>query len=431
MKLPERINAVYRRLGSGMAANAYAQSVTLTIQILSLPILISIWGLEKYGQWIVLTSIQGYFSLTDFGLMAAIMNRLTNMDVQSINRGERTVLYTTSTVFCLAMGTTITAICTAIILWYLLPQSHLTKDAALALILLIAHAQVSLFNTVIDAAFRVQNEYAKGTFALETIRAAEWCFGVTALIMYETMTSLAAGMLTTRVLLIAAAFAFAQQRDYFCKLQRVTPNFKLLLELRESASAWFTVRVTDAIAIQGITLAVAHYFGTVKAAEYNAYRTISRTIVQLTSAISNSAWPTVAREFSNKNISALRELISTNLLIASSSACVLAIAVHFAFPNILARWTRNSIGYEPILELLFLAASFLASISYMARIILMATDNLKPMALSYKVATLLALALVILSAVSTNSLHYTALIVLLAEAATLYVALKTIRRVIK
>lgn len=429
MKFLEKLTSIYKRLGSGIAANAYAQAVTLAIQILSLPILINIWGLERYGQWIVLASIQGYFSLTDLGLMAAVMNRLTNMDSLSVQKGERKTLYATSLSFCLAMGVLVTTLSAVIILLHVEPNQYLTEDSALALILLIAHSQVSLFNTGVDAAFRVQNKYATGTTALETVRAIEWIVGMTAVHFYGTMTSLAFGMLATRTVMLGSLLISASYMGYECRMQKANIQLSLLLSLKNSAGSWFSVRITDAIAIQGITLAVAHFFGAVKAAEYNAYRTVSRIIVQLTSAVANSAWPMIAREYANNNKLALKELTTTNLFIAACSAGVIAILMNVLFPYILHRWTHDTIDHDQLLAVLFLAASFLASISYMARIILMATDSLQSMALAYKVSTILAVALIVFLASGDSNLHSTALAVLLAELTTLYVGLRAVRKV--
>ena len=46
-----------QRLLSGSAVNLYGQLMIAAVQLLSVPILASIWGVTLYGEWIMLNTI--------------------------------------------------------------------------------------------------------------------------------------------------------------------------------------------------------------------------------------------------------------------------------------------------------------------------------------------------------------------------------------
>ena len=55
------------RLISGVGANAYAQGVTLVVQLVSTPALLAAFGAKTYGLWLVVSALPTYIALADLG----------------------------------------------------------------------------------------------------------------------------------------------------------------------------------------------------------------------------------------------------------------------------------------------------------------------------------------------------------------------------
>ena len=51
----------------GLGANGLALLVTLIIQVLSVPVFLYSVGVNAYAEWLILTAIPSYLSLTDLG----------------------------------------------------------------------------------------------------------------------------------------------------------------------------------------------------------------------------------------------------------------------------------------------------------------------------------------------------------------------------
>src|SRR3984957_16438478 len=56
-----------QRLMRGLGATALGPVVTALIQLGSVPILLHVWGVARYGDWLLLSAIPSYLTLTDLG----------------------------------------------------------------------------------------------------------------------------------------------------------------------------------------------------------------------------------------------------------------------------------------------------------------------------------------------------------------------------
>jgi hypothetical protein len=60
-------NAIQRGLLAGVTANAFGQAVAVCIQLMGVPILLHYWGMQLYGEWLILTAITTYLAIADLG----------------------------------------------------------------------------------------------------------------------------------------------------------------------------------------------------------------------------------------------------------------------------------------------------------------------------------------------------------------------------
>ncbi len=68
---------VTRRILHGLGANAYGQLVVIVIQLAGVPILLHAWGMQLYGEWLILAAIPIYLSMADLGFSLSAGNDMT------------------------------------------------------------------------------------------------------------------------------------------------------------------------------------------------------------------------------------------------------------------------------------------------------------------------------------------------------------------
>ena len=67
---------IFRRLFQpgligNLGSNGFAQAVQIVLQLLTVPLYSRFLGIERYGVWLLLTTVPAYLAFSDFGLTAA------------------------------------------------------------------------------------------------------------------------------------------------------------------------------------------------------------------------------------------------------------------------------------------------------------------------------------------------------------------------
>ena len=65
------------RIGRALGAGAFGQAVTVLVQLASIPLFLRYWGIERYGEWLILSAIPSYLALSDLGFGSAAANEMT------------------------------------------------------------------------------------------------------------------------------------------------------------------------------------------------------------------------------------------------------------------------------------------------------------------------------------------------------------------
>src|SRR6059036_146829 len=96
--------SVASRVASAMAAAAVGRGINILVQVVGVPLFISLWGVNIYGQWLMLTAIPSYLTALDFGLAAAAANAIAIKVAQGDARTAR-VIFDCSLGFIILVGT--------------------------------------------------------------------------------------------------------------------------------------------------------------------------------------------------------------------------------------------------------------------------------------------------------------------------------------
>jgi len=79
-------NEVVKRILSYAQANIFGQIVTVVMQLVSVPLFLHYWDLDKYGKWILLSAVPAYFAMADVGMVAVASNKMAIL----MSKGEKT-----------------------------------------------------------------------------------------------------------------------------------------------------------------------------------------------------------------------------------------------------------------------------------------------------------------------------------------------------
>jgi O-antigen/teichoic acid export membrane protein len=390
-------NNLKTRLFKGIIANGLGQIVTVVIQVVSLPIFLHSWGKELYGEWLILSAIPAYLSLSDIGFSTAATNEMA----MKVAQGDRaTALEVFQSIWLLISGISFTTAMTLTFTTYFIPiknwlkLTHLTEnEVSLITLLLALYVIVGMQTSLLIAGFTCEGNYAIGVFYASLVRLFE--FGIVILVVYlgasPTMAALfflamrGIGTIAMRLVLIKKSpwivYGYCQAK------------FSTIRRLAKPALACFSFPLGNAINNQGIIILIASLLTPTDVVVFSTLRTLSRLALQLMGMIKNAVSPEISAAYAIKNMTLARKL--------HRHACQVSIWLSFFTVAglittgdwLIIIWTQGAIVMNFSLFYLMLINVIFSSFWYTSLVVITAVNQHQRVAALYLMANVFSLIL--------------------------------------
>ncbi|MEP7098953.1 MAG: hypothetical protein ABI781_00495 [Burkholderiales bacterium] len=380
-----------RRILASTGSNAYAQAVTIVIQLVSLPLFLSHWDVATYGQWIALSALPSYLAMADVGMVTAAGNRMTMLIGEGSERLANQV-FQSVLVFVLAVcGGAMLLVLAAAALWP--ADAAATFSVRVAVVLLSAAVVAALVGGLPEAIYKATHRYALGAALASTTRLLEWAGGLVGLWWFGDFIAVALGALIARVsctlvMVLHARLTTPAVRWGFADASRA--------EIRRCAGpaiSFMAFPAANALNFQGMTLIVAALLGPSATVVFNTYRTLARVTVQATATFSHALWPEFSRLFGQRDEAALAALYHRSVWLGLALAGGASALVYLSAPGVLQVWSKSQIAFSPTLMGVAMLYAAAAGAWHVSRVLLLATNQHSGLAWPFLTASAVCLPL--------------------------------------
>jgi O-antigen/teichoic acid export membrane protein len=385
------LNTTIKRLTASLGANTTSQALTIFIQLLSVPIFLSIWTIEVYGEWLMLTAIPTYFALADFGFLAVIINKMTIL-AGSNNIKKVNVLFHTAIKLSFFVNIVVLLIVTIVV--SLLDAGILSIfENKIALVLMVVCAVLNMTCKLIDAVFRSQGQFATGLQILNGIKLLEWLTLIIGLFFGQTFLWVASGLISGRVigLTIAVCYTKIKHKNITWGISQASANE--MRKLVKPALSFMSFPISNAISFQGTTIIIGVLFGPAYLAIFNTYRTVSRVIVQCVNIIAKSVEPELSKQFGEKNLLKMNKIQSRGRIITIILSLISCAFLFYSGEFLLHLWVKDKIPYQPLIFNGFLLLTLLNAVWQMEIVYLTSLNKHMKISIVYLFASLLMITL--------------------------------------
>lgn len=332
-----------RRILSGSLANTAGIGMSAFAQLLSVPILLGAWGPEKYGVWIMLTTIPMYFALTDLGFVQAATSEMT-MKFAKGEKDAALAIFQSTTVLiasmCAAAVALLVAIATAVAaMGYVMVGQNMQL-----IVLLCFFSAFTLLSRLPLGALRATGHYALGTLAYDLMVMLE---GLAALLTAHAggdFTAVALCLLGMRVVNMAALNMLLHRQVPWLRYGLAQARLREIRRLFKPAIAGMVIPVALATNLHGTVLVVGAIVSPAAVAVYSAVRTCSRLMIQVVGVVNRATMPEVAQAFASSENKRLGAILRMNGLLIG--AVLLPGALLFAAfgKEFVELWSRGSLS---------------------------------------------------------------------------------------
>ncbi|SDD38660.1 Membrane protein involved in the export of O-antigen and teichoic acid [Algoriphagus faecimaris] len=343
-----KINKVVQNFSS----NSFAQAITLGIQIVSVPLLLTVFGMQLYGEWVLLSSIPAYLTFSNLGITQIAGNELALAEAKGDAKQFSLVLRNAFLLTCtLVFGVSVVFL---LCIWLLNPQALLNikslekNEVAWILSALVMYTAISLVGGIFMAVLRGKGKYAQGTFLANISRGVEFLIVISAAWWSRSLLVMALSYLCLRIIItfLWVYSASKYEPNLLASLRMPSYNKHLIRRLALPSISSMGFPLGNAINIQGINIIIGVVFGATTLAAFNVYRVIANMVKQLVNTVSHSFYPEITFAYGKKDSLKLRFYIKKSqfLSIAIAVSCFLGLLILEEF--ILKLWTQNEIPYD-------------------------------------------------------------------------------------
>jgi len=380
--------------------NVFANSLTMVLmlffQLISVPIFLKFWGVERYGEWLTLNTLTAYFQMTDVGLNTATGNSFTFHFVRNekekcnilINNNILFIFMAFLVIFLLLISLMANNVFLNLFNFKLISE----KEINLGLIFLFAQVFIGTLNNLLNTFYIASKNYARGIMIDNLIRASEYLTLIFGIISNSPIIIILIIILLVKIFGLIIKYIDSNK---FWKLQVGLRYFNMeeFKAILLPAVSFFSFPVANSIIFQGITLLVNFMLGSVMVVMVNTTRTLVNFCKSITDIIHKSVWPELSLAFGIKDYSMMRNLHRRTILTSLLISIFVSIVLFFFGGTIYLYWTKHKSVFMPDFFNLLLVSMIINILWNSSNVLLQATNNHKIFSLIYLLSSAGALVL--------------------------------------
>ena len=385
-----------KRVLRSISAIFAGQTVNIIGNLLLVPLFLSRWPLDVYGEWMALSAVVAYFGVADLGMNSAAANAMTAAYARG-DLGRYHRLQGSAMAFYVGMALSVSLLFGVLTVVFPIPAwigiQHIPPTVAAWVILMLALGMLWQM-----PAGQLRSVYR----STGNLAATQWFgnFQAMGLVAVTAAVLLLHGRVL-RLALWSAAPMIAVTVGAWFSLRRSHPDLlpKLseasiagLRELLSPSLLFGLIMLSMALTLQGPVLLMSKAFGGAAVALLVTTRTLSYVIRQVVGAVQNALWPELTRLDAVGAERAVR--VGHRLLIFGSVAAAagFAGALWFEGASVMAVWTRGKLTADVWLLRFYLLAILLQAPWLTSSLFMMASNRHRRLARSYFISAILALA---------------------------------------
>jgi O-antigen/teichoic acid export membrane protein len=368
-----------KRLIKGFTANFYGQITNSIVQIFGVPIFLVHWGIGYYGEWLLISSLATYFSMTDLGFGRVAANEMTIQVARNNYKNALEVFQGVS--FILFIFITIIFTILGIIL-YFIPITTVfalkllsRNDASFTIVILLFYVLFYIQTGILEAGFRCDNNFAIGSFIINTIRFFEQVIVIIIVILNKNIIVASIAMTTIRIVGFFLSYLYLKKLSPWLKFKYSIKNINDIKRLFIPSLAYAAIPIGNVISMQGINVIVGTILGPVLLVAFTTTRTLINVVKQFMNLINYTVWPEFSKLFGEGKVNLAKELNRYTFQITFWISAILVVILFIYGERIFLIWTHYEVSYYKSFFIVMLISTFTYNIWTTSSVVPIASNH--------------------------------------------------------
>lgn len=327
-----------------LVASLMARLLVVARQLMLVPLFLHVWGVDKYGEYVLLSAIPTVLAMSNLGIGTAAGTRVA-VEIAGGRIADAARTYFAGLTVTFAIGTLLVGVAATMPgLWIGLgTRFHLLKHPELILTLLVISVASDLSNEVFRGVFTGVGRAATGMQIMNGYQTFR--LGVMALTLWLQQSPLVVVAIDSFINVIATLFLFGPTIRYCPELYKHGFGFdqKVARELLKIGLGFQASSVWLAILFQGSLFLANAAMGAAGAATWSTLRAVGRSLNQLLSMVNQTVLPELQMAIAREEFDTARRLHGMAVSISAVIGLLASLPLAVAGPWVYHIWTRGQI----------------------------------------------------------------------------------------
>jgi O-antigen/teichoic acid export membrane protein len=384
--------SIYKSIAKNYVANGFGMGINFLNQIAMVPLFISMWGVNKYADWILITAFSSFFTMFNMGLNSASINEFVIKYQQKeylicIKLAVNTFLYITVIGMIIILLSLVVAYTTGF--RKLLQVSVFSEfETSCIFILLLFLVFVKMFNGVYHGIFRATSHTYISIMIENIVKLCE------IFVLFLGILCKINIVVILIIYVIPACVSIIYKHIYVQKWIQLKFSFNLLdLPLLESlvkpSLGFVLIPFGYAVSNQGMIFVVNALLGSAILVAFTTTRTMVNFLRSLMNLLGYAVEPEITVAYGKKDIHTISSLYRRSLIITGVQTIFCIVVLIFFGESIYLAWTKHTILFDPFFFYGMLAVLFLSCLWGITSIIPLATNNHVAWSVTFLIAQLI------------------------------------------
>ncbi|MBS1712899.1 MAG: lipopolysaccharide biosynthesis protein [Armatimonadetes bacterium] len=361
----EARSSLVKRIVRGVAANGFGQVVTLLSGVVTVPLFMRYWGQDLFGEWLFLSSIPTYLSMSGFGFGTTAGSDMTMLVAQGKRLEALRVL---QTAWLLSTVLTVGVVGVAMVVCFVAPLDQWFKNFTLSpreclsiLTVLLLSVAVAQQGSLIDSVAKAIGMFDRNVFFMNVMRLCEVVAGIVVVVAGGDPWCYAWTLIVFKVVTYLSFWAWYRRIAPWLYLGWRYAGKDTLKPMVGPALTFSAFNLGYAMSIQGILILVGAFLSPAATALFGPLRTLTRVVLQAATALGNTVWPELSRAVGAGDLGLARRLHRKSIQITFWIVAPSSVVLFFIGPWVFAKWTTIQ-GLDPLLLGLLLVVTLFGSL---------------------------------------------------------------------
>lgn len=367
------------RLRKGTFANGYGFAVNLLVQLANVPLMISSWGISLYGEWLILTAIPAYITLSNIGIGDATA---TEMCIRYAKGGKQGALelfkssWKTITITSLLVFAVVLLISSVLPIKDIFEFSQISSRALF--IIIIAYSIdiiIGIQGSILKGPFRCDGNYHLHALISNHTRFSQFVVGAILLGFGSGPVAFILSYLCIRVIGTAYMVFCIKKKSPWINLRKPVIRFDLIKQILNPSLGFLSYSLGNTFINQAVIIFVGIFLGPISVVVFSTARTLSRVSLKILNISTNAYIPEMSSAFGSGKTKILRGL-NRNLGFICIWLCAGTTLFLLSFgEQIIYIWTSGTVQVGRSFFLAVLLETFVFSAWSYSSICLMAANK--------------------------------------------------------